>query len=297
MANTSDRPITVDGVRLDTLAWNVEKVTRATAARRSANVQVPGVDGVIPSLNDPLEPALFGLDMWLRGTDLDGVTPAGGSRTTFRQNLDELLHLFGKRHALLEVREQVDGIGTERRTLAKVVDTIAPDVSEHGGTGRFSVSLELPYGVWEDVAASDWNSGQVASGTAVEVTTLQGATERVADAVVLVTGPVTNPRVTDPVSGAWVQLNQALTGTQFWRVNMATWSSRFGTGLTFGSADTTGTDGAGSTQFGGTRNQAVFLPLTPARDTGARRVKVALSGTGITTATRIGVRARRKYAA
>ena len=50
------------------------------------------------------------------------------------------------------------------------------------------------------------------------------------------------------------------------------------------------------TRFGGTPNQAHFLPLTPVRDTGERRVKVALSGTGITAATRLSVRARRKYA-
>lgn len=296
MTYTSDRPITVDGVRLDTLAYNVLAIQRGTARRRTADVELPGVDGVVPSLNDPLEAAGYGLQMLVRGTDADGLVPPAGARTTFRNNLDELVHLFGKRHALLDLRETVD-TGVERRAWAKVVDTITPDANEAGSSAQFSVGMVLPYGVWEDVNTQDWNgTAGAASGTSQEVTTLQGATERILDAVILVTGPATNPRVTDPATGAYVQLNATLSGTQFWRVNVGTWATRYGTGLGLGSADTTGTDGQSLTVFGGTRNQAAFLPLTPTRDTGARRVRLALSGTGFTAATRLSVRARRKYA-
>lgn len=296
MTFTSDRPITVDGVRLDTLAWNITKISRAAAARRSADAAVPGRDGVIPSLNDDLEAGSFGLEMFVMGTDADGAVPVAGKRDTLRANLDELIHLFGKRHALLDVRETV-AAGVERRAWAKVQDAIQPDVNTVGSSGMFTVGLVLPYGVWEDVATADWNGTLgAASGTVQEVTTLQGATERITDAVVLVTGPITNPRVTDQATGAYVQLNTALAAGQFWRVNVGTWATRYGAGLGLGSADTTGTDGQSLTVFGGSANQAAFLPLVPVRDTGLRRVKVALTGTGITGATRLSVRARRKYA-
>lgn len=295
MVNTSDRPIAVDGVRLDTLAWNITKINRAMAARRSADVEVPGLDGNLPSLNDNLEPLVFGLEMFVMGTDAAGAVPAAGRRDQFRANLDELVHLFGTRHRLLEVTEQVTATQS-RRALAKVVDSITPDVSENGANGQFTVSLQVPAGVWEDTATSDWTSAAIVSGVAQEVTTLQGATERISDAVILVQGPIANPKITDPATGAYVQLTATLAANQFWRVNVGTWATRTGTGLGLGSADTTGTDAQAITTYGGTPNQSAFLPLVPARDTGQRRVKVTLTGTATSAATSLSVRARRKYA-
>jgi hypothetical protein len=293
---TSDRPLSVDGVRLDTLAFNILAIQRATAGRRAADLEVPGVDGVLPSLNDPLNAATLGLQMLVRGTDADGLVPPAGAAETFQDNLDELVHLFGKRHALLDL-QQTQADGTVRRAWAKVLDAIAPEMNQPGSAAQFSVGLSLPYGVWEDVAATDWaGAAGAASGTAQEVTTLRGATERIQDAVVLVQGPVTNPRLTDPATGAYVQLNQTLVGTSLWRVNVGTWASRYGAGLGLGSADTTGTSGAAATVYGGTRRQTAFLPLVPVREAGERRVKIALSGGGMTAATQVSVRARRKFA-
>jgi hypothetical protein len=292
MTTTSDRPITVDGVRLDTLAWNIEKINRAGASRREADVAVPGRDGALPSLNDDLDSARLGLEMFVMGTDEDGAVPVAGRRDTLRENLDELVHLFGKRHALLEVQEVV-AAGVTRRAWAKVTDSIAPDLNTPGSSGQFAVSMVLPYGVWEDVGTTDWT--QVAPGAAVEVTSLQGATERVLDAILLVKGPITNPRITDPATGAYVELQAALTAADYWRVNVGTWATRTGN-LGLGSSDATGTDRQAVTRFGGTPNQAAFLPLTPVRDTGARRVRLTLTGSGTDGTTALSVRARRKYA-
>lgn len=294
MVNTSDRPISVDGVRLDTLAWNISKISRAVASRRAGDVTLPGVDGGMPSLNDNLEPVTLGLDMFVMGTDADGAVPGAGRRDTFRANLDELVHLFGKRHALLEVTEQVNATET-RRAWAKVTDSLAPDINTPGSNGQFTVGLLLPYAVWEDPDLQDWN-GTLNSAAVQEVTTLRGATERTTDAVALVHGPYTNPRVTDPTTGAYVQYSGTLSSSQLWRVNVGTWSSRVGTTLALGSADTDGTDVQPQTSFGGTRNQAAFLPLVPVRDTGQRRVKVQVTGTGSGAASRVSIRARRKFA-
>jgi len=299
MVNTSTRPITVDGVRLDTLAWNISKISRQVASRRSADYEVPGVDGVVASLNDPLEAVTFGLEVFVMGTDADGSVPPAGRADTFRANLDELVHLFGKRHELLDLRETV-ATGVERQALAKVVDSIAPEVNLPGSAGSFTVGLTIPAGMWQDVDTQDWAGvAGTASGTNQEVLTLRGATERITDAIFLVKGPVTNPRLRDPVTGAYVQLNRALSSTEFWRVNVATWASRYGTGLTLGSADTAGTDAQALTQYGGTRNQVHFLPLVPARNaTGTVRwTRVSLTGTGMTAASQVSVRARRKFAA
>ena len=199
MTFTSIRPITVDGVRLDPLAWNITQISRAVAARRDRNIALPGRDGEVPSLDDDLEPVVLGLTMFVMGTDEDGLVPAAGRLDTLRENLDELVHLFGKRHALLDVRETVAN-GQVRRAWAKVQDTIAPDLSASGSFGEFTVSLTLPYGVWEDPTTSDWT--QVAPVTAAPVATLPGATDRIGDAIFLVKGPITNPRIPDVATGS-----------------------------------------------------------------------------------------------
>lgn len=297
MVNTSTRPISVDDVRLDTLAWNLNKINRGVAPRRTGDTPLPGIDGALPSYNDSLDPAPFGLEMFVKGTDADGAVPGAGSADTFRANLDELVHLFGTRHRLIKLTQKVNAT-ENRQAWAKVVDTIEPDVNQPGSSGAFTVGFQIMAGVWEDEATADW-SGTLgaASGTVQEITTLAGSTERTTDVILLVTGPANNPKITDPNTGAYVQLNQTLTGSQFWRVNVNTWATRYGSGLTLGSSDTTGTDGSASTVFGGTKNQAAFLPLVPVRDTGLRRVKVALSGSGgFTGATRLTARTRRKFA-
>jgi hypothetical protein len=295
MVNTSDRPLAVDGVRLDTLAWNVLTINRATAARRSSDYSLPNGDGALPSVNDPLEPINFGLELWLRGTDVDGAVPVAGSRDTLRANLDEVLHLFGTRHRLIEVTEQVNATET-RRALAKVVDSIAPDIATAGGSGTFTVGLVIPAGVWEDATASDWAGvAGTASGVDQKVTTLQGGTERVNDAIFLVKGPANAPQIVDPNTGMAVQLQTNLSSTQFWRFNSATWASRYGTGLTLGSLDTAGTDGSAATDATGP-SRAYGLPLVPIREGGFRKVTVELNAGGITSASQLSVRARRKYA-
>jgi hypothetical protein len=290
----SIHPVTVDGVSLDTVAYNIEAKTRQWPAARAADVAVPGVDGEIASLNDDLDSTLVSLSMWVLGTDTTGAIPGGSTAMDqCRANMDTLAHLFRKTHALLDVRETSHTSGTIRQAYCKVVDAIAPDIKA-GGLGRFTVSLKVPDGLWQDVSTADWTSTPtIVSGNFYEITTLQGATGPTNDAIILVTGPVTNPKLTDFTTGAYVQLNQTLTGSQFWRLNMATWSTRYGASLTLGSTDATGTDGQASTVFGG--GKAQFLRLVPSVVTGLRRSQISLTGTGITSATTISVRARRKF--
>lgn len=293
MTFTSDRPISVDGVRLDTLAWNITKITRAMAARRDRNVELPGRDGVIPSLDDDLEPISFGLDMFIMGTDADGSVPVAGKRDTLRANLDELVHLFGKRHSLLDLRETV-AAGVERRAWAKVQDAITPDLNTPGSSGEMTVGLILPYGVWEDVTPGTWT--QTAPVTAAPVTTLTGATERIGDAIFAVKGPCTNPRITDVATGSWVQLNAALTGAETWRLNALTWATRVGN-LDVNSNDASGTDKTAVTITGGPQRGSALV-LTPVRDTGNRRVGITLTATAgvVNGTTSLTIKAARKYA-
>ena len=293
MPGYSAFPITVDGVSLDTVAWNIDAKVRQWAGARAADVVLPGVDGVAPSLNDDLDSSVMTLSMWVIGTNTSGLVPLGNGIAQARDNLDQLVHLFGKRHALLDVRETVDAGSTIRQAWCKVTEAVAPELKANS-LGRFSVSLLIPAGVWQDVNTADWASTPtLVSGNFYEITTLQGATGPIDDAIITVTGPVTNPQLTDFMTGAYVRLNAAVAAGTVWRLNVGTWASRYAAGLTLGSADTTGTDGQAITVYGG--GNARFLRQVPGLVSGARRVQIALTGTGITSATAIGVRARRKY--
>src|SRR3982751_5668716 len=101
MVTTSAIPMTVDGTRLDTLAWNIETITGRIGVPgvRGANAQVPGRHGSIFTPNKTYDEREFVLSMWVNGCDVDGLIPGGSSDLAeFRKNVDTLSLLFGKRY-------------------------------------------------------------------------------------------------------------------------------------------------------------------------------------------------------
>jgi hypothetical protein len=92
------------------------------------------------------------------------------------------------------------------------------------GTGtyvaRLSVLLEIPAVFWQDPVELDWSYTAPSTKTWTrEVTNLRGSTAPIEDAVVIVYGPATNPKVTDPASGAWVRLNMTIPAGQAWLID------------------------------------------------------------------------------
>jgi hypothetical protein len=132
----SPHPITVDGVSLDSFAWNIEAKVRPWPSVRSGDNVVPGVDGEVPSLNDDAEAGLLTLNMWVRGTDPTGAVPSGASGMSLvRSNLDALAFMFGRRYALLNIQEIVDPLGTIRQCWGKVIDQVCRSSGRVGGAG------------------------------------------------------------------------------------------------------------------------------------------------------------------
>jgi hypothetical protein len=289
VTTTSNYPITVDGVRLDTLAYGVVLQKLQAPAMRDGAGLIPGTHGLAPSYDQDYEAAVFGLSMVVIGADVNGVVPTD-SVGQLRDNLDMLLHLFSKVHAPLDV-QQVVKTGVTRQALCQRLDSIEPELVP-GLSAQFSVSLRIPSAFWQDVSTQDWAQNSAVSGTTYEVTTLAGATAPLQDGIYLVTGPATNPRLTDPNTGEWVQYTGSVAAGSQWRVNAGTFASRVGAGLTLGSADTAGTDAMGATTFSQANR---FLTSVPTLLTGTRRTQLVLTGTGFTVATALGVRARRKY--
>lgn len=289
MTNTSSYPITVDGVRLDTLGYNVTGITYRVPGVRSGEVRVPGLHGALPSYDEDFEEAGYTLSLWLKGADVDGVIPAD-SVGQLRANLDTLLGLFGVRHRLLDVRETV-ATGVTRQALCQVRSSFAPEI-DPGRLCQFKAELVIPGAFWQDPATADFAQAGVTSGTTYTVTTLSGATAPVQDSKILVTGPAANPRVTDIATGHSVLYGGTLAAGSKWLINCETFASRVGASLTLASLDTDGADAQALTSF---TRPSRYLTLVPDLSGGSRLVRASLTGSGFTGATSLAIRARRKF--
>ena len=291
MTFTSSAPLSIDGVRLDTLAWNITDLsgTRLLPGVRAADVQVPGRSGVIAALGEDWDVPTLGIQMWVRGTDVDGVLPGAGSRATFDANLDTLWRMFSVRHRLLDCRQTM-GYGSVRQYRAKVLAQVAPNI-DLGYQGTFTVALTIPDVFMQDVATQDIAVVNAGTGTALTLSGLAGSSAPIEDSIILVDGPLVNATVTDDLTGATVALGgTALAAGDRWRVDCSTWSSTRGTTANTAFATVGPTQAIASTTYAG--SGARFLALRP--DAGGA-VRVRLSGTGGTAATQVQVRARRKF--
>src|SRR5689334_4925585 len=104
MTNTSTIPVTIDGVRLDTLAYNIETLEGRMSfpGSRGENAIVPGDDGSIFIPNKSFEDTTKTLKMWVRGADVNGLVPIMSTRMAeFRSNMDRLFRLFAKKNSLI----------------------------------------------------------------------------------------------------------------------------------------------------------------------------------------------------
>ena len=292
MTTTSAIPLTIDGVRLDTLAWNIETLEgRLTfPSTRAERPVIPGDDGAVFIPNQSFDEGVQTLSMWVRGCDVDGAIPGGSSAMQeFRTNLLKLTRIFGIKHRMLDVR-QTWPAGVIQY-YASVDDTFDFSGNALNKSAKFAVVLKIPDVFGQDVNTTDYSSAtNLTTGTTLTLTALDGGSAPVRDAIIVVNGPATNPRLTNPETGEWVQLNATIASGTNWRFNCATWETRTGAGLTVSSSDTTGTSRVAETAYGS--GGARFMTLTP-RDAGPPQL--TLTGTGLGTNTQVLIRARRKF--
>jgi hypothetical protein len=175
---------------------------------------------------------------------------------------------------------------------AKVVAASEPQVWLGAARTRLSVVLRIPGAYWRDVAPVEWSTSTL--GAPVRVSTLDGATAPVLDAVLRVTGPATDLRVTDTATGGWVAYPGTLAAGRQLRVHCGRMDAHEAPGVTWEGTETNAT---GRIVTGGPGSGFRFLALTPAAVTSAhdRGVWVLVEGTGTTEATLVELRARRAY--
>lgn len=228
MVFTADRPLFVDGVRLDTLANNIETLDGryALPAVRNEDILVPGVDGIIPIWNQSWETNDYVLSMWVNGLDADGLMPVGSNeRQEFEKNWSALARLFGVRHRPLVLRRTM-GDGTVQTANARVITAVTPKI-EGRFFGRFTVLLEIYNTFWRDETLKVHDSPFTVNTDII----LNGFNEThpIKDAKITLTGAaVANARITDMASGHWISLPQSLAAGATWVIDCAAGTSKVG---------------------------------------------------------------------
>jgi hypothetical protein len=129
-------------------------------------------------------------------------TSIDNARQNFDQNLDSLTVLFQRRRNLATVlRNRSDG--TTRLAYVTVDSVIVPTLVPITDA-LLTVELTMPDPFWRDSTDSALASG-IAPGFNGTVAGLNGATAPMQDLQFIVTGPITNPTITDNESGSWCQ--------------------------------------------------------------------------------------------
>ena len=222
MTALTPRTIIIDGVRLDSYAYSITSRTGwdNTPGLVGENVRIPGRDGEVWSAKDYGTGRLV-LDLFISGTDADNIVPAGFTEDTkFRANIDALLSIFGKRTGLITVDKEMED-GSVRRNFAEVGLVLTPEYFDSNTVALLTVELVFPDPLWKATTTT------TSTGTGA-LSAFAGITAPITDAVITVAGPATNPRVTDSVSGAWIQYTGSVAGGSSWVVNCATFASTVG---------------------------------------------------------------------
>jgi hypothetical protein len=150
MTETTELGWYIDGVPLNTLAWNIETRggTNKPPSRRGSNVTVPYRPGQRFVEKTP-DSRTVPLKMWVRGCGQDGEIPAGftAARSQYDQNLSDLQRLF-IRDGQVPVTKKFYESGVVRSATALCEFSDGFDTSMIGRTAsRFSIDLLLadPY--------------------------------------------------------------------------------------------------------------------------------------------------------
>lgn len=288
MTTTSTHPITVDGVRLDTLAYNITTRTGwdVSAGVRGSNQVVPGRTGELYVPGKRREAGKMVLSMVIMGTDADGVRPVDGNAyVQYRRNLDQLKLLFGKTHGLLDVQHSLGALGT-RQAYCEVKKSLDPEMMGRN-TGEMVVLLENPATYWQDVAELAIDTTNVSAGIKTWPA-LVGATAPIEDMRAVFRGPWVNPQITDTVTGHYIRLNSTLAVNEDWYIDCGLRVSRRGNLI--GQNPLGGTNAAAVTQRVGVYSPGYYA-LTPE----AATVRYTLGGSGTTANSRFIANARRKF--
>lgn len=285
MTDSAGNPlIEVDGFDMRTEAYNAATRTGrySMPTQRGEDLVLAGKSGYTFVPNKPYDAGLGALSVWVTGANTNGTIPATQTlrRQKFEDNMALMERLFTRRHRLCTIRAaQPDA--SIRRAFVQWDAWGEPEVVAGGTRATWTVGYTIPGVFWEDETAT--NQETAASSTLpknLDLTSFANMTGIIEDAVITVTGPITNPRVTDAETGAYVQFTGTVATATTWVINVAASTS----------VVNSVTQLANTTHTGG----YLFLVIPNIFGTSATP-RLTLSGTGGGAGTKFGVSARRKW--
>lgn len=203
-------------------------------------------------------------------------TSVDNARQNFDQSFDTLSRMFARRRNLAHVlRNRSDG--TTRLALVAVDSVIVPTLVPVTDA-LITVEMTMPDPFWRD--PTDGVLATLAANVNLTVTALNNATAPMQDLNFIITGPITNPFITDNESGSWCQYNGSVPSGDTLTINNSNMTIS-GTGFSPSLINMTH---SGDTNW---------LTLYPSTALGG--VSMAFSGTGTTGATQLQIYGHMKY--
>jgi hypothetical protein len=287
-------PCYFDGIQLDSYAWNIETMTgRRTAPKpRVAEIEIPGRSGHVAEFDGTYDAGQIILRMWVLGCDEYGDVPSGSSaRKEFDANVDMLCQIFAGNPRGTRVYQETMGDGSVRCADCYVSDVITPEMFGPN-SANFAIALTIPDSFkYENSDVTQSISSVMTAGTHA-LSSFAGATAPLNPIRCLVTGPITNPQITDDRSTRWIQYTGTVAAGDNWLFDTSTRVSRKGTGLTLASPDSSGSDILVSTTF---NSRYRMLELAPGITSGVIVPHFTITGSSTTGSTAFAIKARRKF--
>jgi hypothetical protein len=191
MTLTTTEVLSVDGVDLNTLGYNVTTLTgrESLPPRRGDNVEIAYKQGRIwtPKSYDQRRETW---SMFVIGADEDGLVPAVGARAQFNDNLRMLKQLFGVRQRQLVLQKKIlTGSGLVTLTAeAECVGTLDPTIMAGGTRAVFSADLLFADPFWYRTQESETFSS-------AGMTITHPGTIEATKMTIRLDGPLTDPRI------------------------------------------------------------------------------------------------------
>ncbi len=285
----------MNGFALDSAAWNIETLSgrRQAPSFRSAAISIPGRSGEVVEFDGTYDPGKIILSMWVIGCDEDGLIPTGSSaKQEFDYNLDRLLAVFMGNPTGLSLYQEDMADGSVRCADVYVSDVITPDMFG-ANMAKFAVNMTIPNSFKYENSDLTFSITNAAAGDGTHnLSQFIGSTAPLGPIRMLVTGPITDPKVMCTKTSKWVKYTGTVASGDQWLLDTGTYVSRKGTGLTLNSSDSSGSDTMGAVT---TNSRYRLLDIAPGFHSGDIVPQVELTGSATALSTALAIRAKRRF--
>ena len=271
----------LDGLPLDDPngRWLLEGTTgiRIIPSRRSTSVELPGRDGVGPSLRSQFTPGSVQISLLVEGADHGDLM----------NSLELLAGVIGQRQRLLPLVHDY-GNGQKRQAMVEVLTDVNPELVTHQDS-LVKVICSVPGAFWRDIGLSDSVLTLTASNSPVVASGLAESTAPISDALIRIQGGFSSAYVEDAVTGDRVTINTAVPSSEYVVIDTAAWTAKKVTSDTW----TGGTNLI--TSVVSNRGSGSMVTFEPDFTTGAGLIRARVVGTGITGSPKVIIRAKRSF--